>query len=55
MYKVSMRSGSLINVSDICLMFGGGGHLKAAGCLIQGNVEQVKEKIMKEIKKALNS
>lgn len=55
LYKVSMRSGSLINVSDICLMFGGGGHLKAAGCLIQGNVEQVKEKIMKEIKKALNS
>ena len=52
-YKVSMRSANDINVSDICLMFGGGGHQKAAGALVQGNVEQVKEKIMKEVKKAL--
>lgn len=50
-YKVSLRSEDGINVSDICLVFGGGGHARAAGALIQGNVEQVKEKIMKEIKK----
>ena len=50
-YKVSMRSSNYVNVSDICYIFGGGGHPKAAGCLIQGNIEQVKEKIMKEIKK----
>ena len=52
-YKVSMRSGSYVNVSDICFTFGGGGHIRAAGATIQGNVEQVKEKIMKEVKKAL--
>ena len=52
-YKISMRSGNDINVSDICLMFGGGGHPRAAGALIQGNVEQVKEKIIKEVRKAL--
>ena len=52
-YKVSMRSSNYVNVSDICYIFGGGGHPKAAGCLIQGNIEQVKEKIMKEIKKVL--
>ena len=52
-YKVSMRSGSYVNVSDICFVFGGGGHIRAAGATIQGNVEQVKEKIMKEVKKAL--
>ena len=52
-YKASLRSGDEINVSDICLMFGGGGHQRAAGALIQGNVEQVKEKIMKEVSKAL--
>ena len=50
-YKVSLRSQDKINVSDICLIFGGGGHARAAGCLIQGNVEQVKEKLVKEIKK----
>lgn len=52
-YKVSMRSGNNVNVSDICFVFGGGGHPRAAGCLIQGTVEEVKEKIMKEVKKVL--
>lgn len=52
-YKISMRSGNDINVSDICIMFGGGGHPRAAGALIQGTVEQVKEKIMKEVRKVL--
>ena len=53
LYKVSMRSINKINVSDICILFGGGGHPSAAGCLIQGNVEQVKDKIMKAVKKVL--
>ena len=52
-YKVSMRSNSYVNVSDICYVFGGGGHPKAAGCLIQGNIEQVKEKLLKEIRKVI--
>ena len=52
-YKISMRSGSYVNVSDICFVFGGGGHIRAAGAVIQGNVEQVKEKIMKEVRKVL--
>lgn len=51
LYKVSLRSEDDINVSDICFVFGGGGHARAAGALVQGNVEQVKEKLMKEIKK----
>lgn len=51
-YKVSMRSNNdKINVSDICLVFGGGGHPRAAGATIRGNVEQVKEKIMLVVKK----
>lgn len=50
-YKVSLRSEDNINVSDICLLFGGGGHARAAGALIQGTVEEVKERLMKEIKK----
>ena len=52
-YKASLRSSSNVNVSDICMMFGGGGHPRAAGALVKGNVEQVKEKIMKEVKKKL--
>ena len=52
-YKVSMRSNDYVNVSDVCLMFGGGGHEKAAGAVLQGNIEQVKQKIMNELKKVL--
>ena len=52
-YKISLRSGNKVNVSDICLMFGGGGHPRAAGAFILGNVEQVKEKVLKEVRKAL--
>ena len=52
-YKVSMRSNSYVNVSDVCFMFGGGGHPMAAGALVQGDIEQVKEKILKELRKIL--
>ena len=54
-YKISLRSGDSVNVSDVCLMFGGGGHPRAAGASIQGNVEEVKEKILKEVRKALKT
>ncbi len=52
-YKVSMRSNNYVNVSDVCLMFGGGGHEKAAGAIVQGDIEQVKQKVMNELKKVL--
>ena len=52
-YKISLRSNDYVNVSDVCLMFGGGGHEKAAGALIQGDIEQVKQKIMNELRKVL--
>ena len=55
LYKISLRSGNIVNVSDVCLMFGGGGHPRAAGANVQGNVEQVKEKVLKEVRKALES
>ena len=47
--KASLRSNDYVNVADICLFFGGGGHIKAAGCTIQGTLEQAKEKIIKEV------
>lgn len=52
-YKLSMRSNDYVNVSDVCLMFGGGGHEKAAGAVVQGNIEQVKQKVINELKKVL--
>lgn len=40
-YKVSMRSNSVIDVSKIALYFGGGGHKKAAGCTMSGKARDV--------------
>ena len=52
-YKVSMSSNDNINVSDVCLMFGGGGHPRAAGALVEGTVEEVKQKLLVEVRKVL--
>lgn len=52
-YRVSMRTNGDVNASDICLMFGGGGHPRAAGATVEGTIEEVKEKLMKEIKKVI--
>ena len=52
-YKVSMRSNEYVNVADVCLMLGGGGHPKAAGCNLNLPLEQVKDKIISQIKKYL--
>ena len=39
-----------MNVADVALMFGGGGHQRAAGVLMQGTREQVKEKLVYQVK-----
>ena len=49
-FKASLRSNSYLNVSDVCLMFGGGGHFHAAGCTIAQSLEQVKEKMINQVK-----
>ena len=53
-YKASLRSHETINVSEICLLLGGGGHPGAAGCFIPGTLEQAKAKILDAIKHAIN-
>ena len=52
-YKISLRSNEYVNVSDICLMFSGGGHIRAAGGSINLPFEQAKQKVIDESKKYL--
>lgn len=40
-YKVSMRSGGKIDVAKIAQFFGGGGHVRAAGCTMTGTPHDV--------------
>ena len=48
--KISLRSSEYVNVSDIALLFGGGGHPRAAGCNMQATIQQAKERIVTEVK-----
>ena len=50
-FKISLRSKKYVNVADICLMLGGGGHPRAAGAYASGTIEQIKEKILNEARK----
>ena len=40
-YKVSLRSNGLVDVAKIAMFFGGGGHVRAAGCTMRGTVHDV--------------
>lgn len=53
-YKISMRSANDVNVSEICATLGGGGHVKAAGCLLTGTLDQVKKQIIDAVAKGMN-
>lgn len=54
-YKVSMRSKESIDVSTIAAYFGGGGHVRAAGCTMQGSVHDVVNNITLHMEKQLNA
>lgn len=53
-YKISVRTAKSINAAEICAQFGGGGHLRAAGCFINGGLEEVIQKISEAADKALS-
>lgn len=52
-FKASLRSKEKVNVSDVCFLLGGGGHPRAAGCFVSGDLEQVKAKILTAIKQEM--
>lgn len=52
-FKASLRSNEYVNVSEICLMFGGGGHIKAAGANMNMPLEEAKKAIIAEVTKYL--
>ena len=52
-FRISMRSADWVNVSDICQTLGGGGHIKAAGCTIEGTAEEAKNVILEAVAKGM--
>lgn len=53
-YKVSMRSNGIVDVSKIAVFFGGGGHIKAAGCSMKGSYHDVINNLTIGIEHQLN-
>ena len=52
-FRVSMRSSTDFDVSKICALFGGGGHIRAAGCSLQAaNVREAEEMILNAVTEA---
>lgn len=52
-FKLSIRTKSAVDASEIAMTMGGGGHSAAAGCRINGYFEDVVEKIVKLAKDRL--
>lgn len=52
-YKVSFRSNDQVDVSDLAKVFDGGGHSRAAGCSVDGELEGAVKKLVKETVKRL--
>ncbi len=52
-FKLSFRSKGRVNVQKIAKSFGGGGHVAASGCKINGTLKEVQNKVFKAIGKAI--
>ena len=54
-FKVSLRSNKIVDVSRIAMYFGGGGHIRAAGCTMMGSSHDVLNNLSKLIAQQLET
>lgn len=54
-YKISMRSNAIVDVSRVAEYFGGGGHIRAAGCTMSGTIYDVLNNLSKHIEMQLDA
>lgn len=53
-YKVSLRSNGKVDVASVAAIFGGGGHVRAAGCTMSGTYHDCINNLTLHIEKQLN-
>ncbi len=53
--RVSLRSRGSVDVARLAGQFGGGGHRNAAGCTLQGNLAEVKARVLAAAEASLTS
>lgn len=49
-FKLSLRSKGKVNVEKIARKFGGGGHINAAACRIDGDIEAIQARVLEAVK-----
>jgi phosphoesterase RecJ-like protein len=55
-FRVSMRSTSDVDVAAICARFGGGGHVRAAGCSLEaGDIYEAESRLLSAIRDAMKA
>ena len=53
--RISLRSRDGIDVNRIARVFGGGGHVAAAGCTVEAPLEEARHLVLSEVKKWMES
>ena len=54
-YKISMRSINIVDVSIIAQAYNGGGHVRAAGCTIVGDIDKILESLIAAAQQQLDA
>jgi len=52
-YRISLRSKGKNNVAKVAEVFGGGGHRNAAGCRIDGELDEVKRRVIEALQNCI--
>lgn len=52
-FRISVRTSDSIDACNIARRLGGGGHTRAAGCEISGNLDNAKHAVLEEVRKEL--
>ncbi|MDD5099693.1 MAG: bifunctional oligoribonuclease/PAP phosphatase NrnA [Syntrophales bacterium] len=51
-FKLSLRSKGKVNVERVARALGGGGHINAAGCRMEGELAEIRRRVIEEIRLA---
>jgi len=51
--RINLRSQGKVDVAKLASYFGGGGHKKASGCMIDGALPQARTKLLRQLRKEL--
>jgi phosphoesterase RecJ-like protein len=54
-FKLSLRSKGKVNVERVARAFGGGGHINAAACQIEGDLETIRQRVLDVIGTSVES